>query len=968
MCIFSSLMKSWLVVIGMWFSYMSVFGQYPAYFNYTIENGGPSNEIYSILQDKQGYIWIGCDAGLYRYNGVRFEQYTNPKLTARSVTGLCQAPSGTIYAYNFNGQILIVKNNYLEILKGWNKDVNHLSADTKGAIWVSSSKGIIQLNEKTRKWKFTADLNGDGKKDLQGFSNGIMAQKNGTLYYLFEDNLIERKNGKCFIHPINLQNPFFITESEKKPWVFGLVNGDCFVPQGTKYVRKSFPKLIRLLEGKKLTYVQEIGSDIWISTHSGIIRFSKKSGAASLYYPKIAFSACIKDTEGSYWFTTLHDGILRMPNLDYLSWNERTEAISNDQFSHVVHGKGSIFFATTDGELGEVREADEQLKVVNHSIRSDIGALYYDSIDNCLFFNKMNTVYRCCNGNVEVLNPFTRPVKDFFRLKDGYLLATSQGTYVYSFPKDGFKEQRCLLQDWSRQFIEAPFCKSIFVATNHGLKELANQSNQWKPKRTFLLNKQITAITKDSKSIFVLTFEGKIYQVTGNGNCKLITKLDENYHAVQLNYHRGKLFIATNHGLIVLRLKTGAKTIVNRYSGLNSNNISGCLIVNSSCWLSTGKGLHKLPLSSIHKNVQVGKIILRNLLINGKKVGKKPVYELNYSDDLKLQTDGLSFRSNGNFNFAYRFVGDRTGWILVPASVKEITIPRLPLGNVEMEVKLIDHENRNSSNRLRIKLVVKAPIWQRWWFYVLSAGLIIGISYLIFKRRIKQLRVRQELRLKQLQLENELRLTQQNALKAQMNPHFLFNVLNSIKGFIYENDKKNAAKYLGDFSSLVRKVLEMSALPSVPLADELETLTLYINLESMLLEEDFTFQFHVDDTIDTGGVLIPSLLLQPYVENAFKHGLRHKKGSKQLVIQVSEDSENQLLIIQIQDNGIGRTAAGEINRNQHAAHESFATNANEKRIELLNFERGEVIGVEIEDLISELGAATGTKVTIRIHI
>ena len=226
----------------------------------------------------------------------------------------------------------------------------------------------------------------------------------------------------------------------------------------------------------------------------------------------------------------------------------------------------------------------------------------------------------------------------------------------------------------------------------------------------------------------------------------------------------------------------------------------------------------------------------------------------------------------------------------------------------------------------------------------------------------------EELRLKQLQLENELRLTQQNALKAQMNPHFLFNVLNSIKGYIYENDKKNAARYLGDFSSLVRKVLEMSALPSVSLADELETLTLYINLESMLLEEDFTFQFHVDDTIDTGGVLIPSLLLQPYVENAFKHGLRHKKGSKQLVIQVSEDRENQLLIIQIQDNGIGRTAAGEINRNQHAAHESFANHANEKRIELLNFERGGVIGVEIEDLISELGAAIGTKVTIRIHI
>ncbi len=968
MCIFSLLMKGWVLIIGMCLSRLSVFGQYPAYFNYTIENGGPSNEVYSILQDKQGYIWIGCDAGLYRYNGVRFEQFTNPKLTARSVTGLCQSPGGTIYAYNFNGQILLVKNNKLDILKDWNNDVNHLSADTKGSIWISSSKGVIQLNEKTLKWKSMADLDCDGRKDRQSFTNGIMAQKNGNLYYLFEDKLFERMNGKCSVHRINLQNPFFIAESEKRPWVFGLVNGDCFVPQGTRYVRKAFPKLMQLLAGKKLTYVQEIGADIWISTHSGIIRFSKTTGAASLYYPKIAFSACIKDTEGSYWFTTLHDGILRMPNLDYLSWNERTEALSNDQISHVVHGKGGIFFATTDGELGEIREADERFKVVNHPIRSDIGAMYYDSVDNCLFFNKMNTVYRYCNGNVEVLNQFTRPVKDFFRLKDEYLVATSQGTYLYSSPGQGFKEQRCLLQDWSRQFIEAPFCKSIFVATNHGLRELTNQSNEWKPKRTFLRNKQITAITKDSKSIFALTFEGKIYQVTENGNCKLLTQLDENFHAVQLNYHRGNLFIATNLGLIILSLKTGLKTVVNRYSGLNSNNISRCLIVNNSCWLSTGKGLHKLPLSSIHKSYQAGKIILRNFLINGKKVGKRPVYELNYSDDLKLQTDGLSYRSNGNFNFAYRFVGDRTGWILVPASVKELIIPRLPQGNVEMEVKIIDQENRSSGNMLHIKLVVQAPIWQRWWFYVLSVGIVIGISYLIFKKRIRQLRARQELRLKQLQLENELRLTQQNALKAQMNPHFLFNVLNSIKGFIYENDKKNAAKYLSDFSSLVRKVLEMSALPSIPVADELETLTLYINLESMLLEEDFTFQLDLDDSLDTGGVHIPSLLLQPYVENAFKHGLRHKKGSKQLFIQVSEDRKNELLVIRITDNGIGRNAAGEINRGQGTAHESFATSANEKRIELLNFERGGVIGVEIEDMISELGAAAGTQVTIRIHI
>ena len=192
-------------------------------------------------------------------------------------------------------------------------------------------------------------------------------------------------------------------------------------------------------------------------------------------------------------------------------------------------------------------------------------------------------------------------------------------------------------------------------------------------------------------------------------------------------------------------------------------------------------------------------------------------------------------------------------------------------------------------------------------------------------------------------------------------------MLNSIKGYIYENDKKNAARYLSDFSSLVRKVLELSSLPTVSLEEEIEALKLYIDLEAMLLQRDFEYSIITDENIDLSAVHVPSLLLQPYVENAFKHGLRHKKGPKRLIIRIQMNYSDGLLIIEITDNGIGRNAAELLNTQNRGEHQSFASSAMEKRIQLLNFEKKDVVGVEIRDNF-EIRESAGTTVIIQIHV
>ncbi len=945
--------------------------QFPAYFSYNVENGGPANEVYCITQDKQGYIWIGCDAGLYRFNGVRFEHFSSPELSSRSISGVCQSSSGRIYGYNFNGQLLYVENGRLHVLKKWNYLINQIAPDMYGNVWVSTAKGLFCLNEKSMTWKQIHDLDGDGKKDRELFTNSIRCTKD-YIYYFYLGNLAKRKKDHVSIYSINPEIPTlpaFISDSDHDPWVFGMVDGACFVYVNGNYSRQHIPSLSAFLKGRKITGTFEIEGDIWITSHTGVIRFNKKTRQTKLLYPKIAFSSCFKDREGNYWFTTLHDGIIRMPNLDYLTWNEQTGALIFDKFTHIVKSGNNVAFAKSDGEFGEVLHNGLRFNRYTDHFLSDFGSIYYDEIAGTILYNKTNSIFQSKQGNIKLINEFTRPIKNFLRVGSEYIVASSQGTYVYSLPQEGFVQKYKITDDWSRVLIRIPGSNEVYVSGNHGLYFLNKIQRKWKITRHLFHNEQISSISSDGRYIYALSFKGEVYQVDRSGKQRVFYKLPESIRAVQLVVHRDKLFLATNNGLLVINTKNLRRTIINRYHGLSSNNISQVCIVGNDCWLATGRGLHKIPLNQLRTKHVSGKIVLKQILVNGKGIDPSELRNLAYDDQFSIEADGLCFRSSGNFVFAYRFVGDKDGWIRLPSTIEKLSIPRLPLGSTVLELKIIDHENRDSENTLHFQLYVKPPFYQRWWFYVLITLSVLGLSFIVFKTRIQQLRKKQEQRLKQLRLENELRLTQQSALKAQMNPHFLFNVLNSIKGYIYENDKKNAAKYLSDFSNLVRKVLEMSSKSQVSLKEELDVLELYIQLEAMLMHSDFSYEVRVESNVDVTGIRIPALLIQPYVENAFKHGLRHKQGAKLLRLNCAYDDTNGLLSIHISDNGIGRHASYLINEQTTNKHESFATNAMEKRLALLNSGKPDLVGVEIHDLKDDLtGDSIGTEVVIRIHI
>ena len=234
----------------------------------------------------------------------------------------------------------------------------------------------------------------------------------------------------------------------------------------------------------------------------------------------------------------------------------------------------------------------------------------------------------------------------------------------------------------------------------------------------------------------------------------------------------------------------------------------------------------------------------------------------------------------------------------------------------------------------------------------LALILLTGVFYILYR---------------QYQLKNDKKLLtlEQSMLRSQMNPHFLFNSLNSIKLYIINNDKKNAVHYLNKFSKLVRKILEASSLKEIPLAEELETVELYMNIENIRFSNEINFKITIDEHIDIHTIKIPSLILQPFLENALWHGLSSKEGEKKIDLHISKGNRNYI-DISITDNGVGRDAAEIIKKSKVLKRKSVGIEITKER--LANFARDyqNTFDVTIIDLFDEEKKATGTKVVLHL--
>ena len=312
--------------------------------------------------------------------------------------------------------------------------------------------------------------------------------------------------------------------------------------------------------------------------------------------------------------------------------------------------------------------------------------------------------------------------------------------------------------------------------------------------------------------------------------------------------------------------------------------------------------------------------------------------------------------------FRYRLLGYDDNWTMANQS-RVANYTRVPGGDYVLEIEGANSSGIWSENPARLSISVATPFFQSSLFYSLVIALAALLMQQLYRYRVKQIREKDQIR---SDLNLKIAEAEMQALRAQMNPHFVFNSLNSINNFILSNDVRQASRYLSKFSKLMRLILNNSSKDKISLQDELDSLSIYIEMEEIRSSHGFDFTNEMKLQSQPSQIFIPPLLLQPFVENSIWHGIMPLKTRGHINLKITETMDHLECVID--DNGIGRKRAMEIRESKKIKRNSKGMKITEDRIRLYHSHHNGPSKVEIEDKYDSNGIATGTKVTLIIPI
>lgn len=946
-------------------------GQSPYYYDLSEENGLPSSEVYQTVQDDFGFIWIGCDAGLFRYDGIRFKQYSYSKENGRSISELKFDFSGRLWCQNFSGQIFYIENDSLRLFKDFSKELRiypQFAVDKDGNVWIATEKYLEKLDKKGKSLLRKTVLNSN--KDSVSWYDITVNNKNEIYATSFQLGLCQvvEVDEMFSIRVLKEQN-----EANTRK-ILEAINLDLFyveeVIAGKKYqvykLENNRPQLFLTVESNFFVYKISVDSegDYWLSTSKGVYpinRNLKKIDTNAVLLKGDKISSFFQDKENNIWLTSLQSGIHIIPTKYLFTTSHSNSPFQDNYISALVFGMdGEIIAGTYSGKIYSFNQRQKTEMPFNHSgtYRSVKKIVPYK---NGYLISRGEFGFYSKDRAIEI--PSLKNIRDFCVLKDTLFFITSHASGYFPLStvlksKDSLKLNYKVIQQKAGRSVTSDSIKNaIFFASNDGVFQYSFGK----------LNS--VEYNKERISAGKLGFvHGKLWIASVNEgfysfNYKTTTKEEGINHLLKgkriktFTIYKDVIWVATDVCLNKINIKSLSAEYYDLSDGLMSKEINDILITDEKVYLATNKGIINFLAKTSSVNKVKPKIKITEVKVNDS------IIENNYLQFLKHFQKKLSirfittcFRARGNFSYKYRLLGLDSNWTITPATNNEVIFPSLPSGNFMFEVKAINEDGVESEKAATLQFIIKKPFWQMWWFYLLIGVLgilLTGIISLIIIKNIKR----------KSQTKNDLVTSQLTAIRAQMNPHFMYNTLNSIQDLILKSDIKNTNYYLSKFSTLMRKILEFSENENVLLEEEMEMLNSYLELEKLRFGNEFQFKIQVDQRIITSKTFFPSLIIQPFVENAIKHGLLHKKGEKNVIVTFTKISNG--LRVEIHDNGVGRKRSAEIKSRGTIYYKSFATGAVQKRLELLNSSRPNPITFQTIDL-HENEKPIGTKVILEI--
>lgn len=982
----------------MWFASANGLNRYDGYSIKTFfadarNNGLTSNNTTTLFSDSKGALWVGTSSGLVKFDfsKEKFERFAATE------------PINTAF-------------------------VNCITEDSSGNIYAGTNEGLFWWNRKTNQWKnMSAQLN---QAERFVTIRGLLFFDKNTLYATTENKGFYKINiartsyetiryktkysDTCCLFTIGMQKmndsmmligtlSFGLTKFNVRTNQFQLTEGP-------------LNKNDSILFNTTYQVIKDHGGRFWAATtYFRLCEYFPATNTA-VPVPREPFNpygfdgdvaTCVfEDRQHNIWIGTARQGVYRFnPEQDRVKFYSTNPADSRSlqkgQVLSLAKLDNNLLMVGTD--VGPSFYNKPTNSFINYKgIAKEFGNLPLEHVQ-CGMMDKEGIVWIGSNRlGLMRYDPATRKFKTFGRLSrdtlkdDGITHILEMGgdsmmligwNRINTFNKKTFK-------NYSYRSVSAPLYlikgivdvsydvakKYIWIATNTGQLYLYDPVSLAITDKTGLLNSiekplvinNIAIDTKDRLWLAgnrgaICVQEGKpLKTYTLN---KSVNTSEEIKNVLPVN---DDVWLTNNRSLAKINTVTGELYYLGEKDGMSNVQLFGNSLV-LSAWntvlIGSNKGFYEIFPDLINQSVVSTPASLTGFRVYDKNFETaeavstiKDIY-LEYNQNFfSFDISAFDYNEGADIEYAYKLQGFDNDWQYTGKN-RSGSYTNVPGGDYTLLLKARNSNGEWNENGQRIKIHIAKPFWLMPWFMLLILAVIAGVIYAIYKNRIssirKEARLHSDYEIKLNELEN-------SALRTQMSPHFIFNSLNTINSFINRNDPAKANQYISKFSKLIRLILDHSREKKITLAEELEVLELYVQLERIRFDNKFSYHIDIDENIVTDTTEIPPLIIQPFVENAILHGLLPLQEGGILKIAVRKYLSNILCVIE--DNGIGRQQA-KLNKPDHTRHrKSHGIDITLKRIELFNKEHGFNSSVQITDLKNTEGKAAGTRVEIPVAL
>ncbi len=954
--------------------------------NYSVENGLPYIQIFAMYQDSKGYLWSGGYGGLSKFNGKTFQNYS-PKngLANHYVNTIIEDQFHLITVGTIDGLSVIDKvkgkvSNY-SVKDGLpSNNVTCFCLDPRIGLWTGTNKGLCIWDGKKviqvpffQNYNISCSLYSTKFGVIIGTNKGLYKQ-NGKEFEIVSDSL----NITCLSqYPsddniyVGTENGLHLIDLEKRTSTIFHVNNGLIdenitsvlcQKNGTTWIG-SKTGLISF-DGKEFAYYNirsdnnsnhirslliDFEDNLWVGTHNGLYKYrgkgftvyNRQDGLGGAFVYQI-----IRDKNRNLWIGTEANGVYKFANGFFKNYSTKDGLRDNKVSAILPMEDGSVWFGTDKGISVLKNEVIENLPQEKIFIQqAPINCFYKDSKGNIWIGGQNGLTCLKKTGHKIMPIHYTLPVKPLD--KDGYS--------VWS-----------VIEDNNGVIWVGTYLKGIYKLEN----------NQFKYQPISTPKPVISAFDfcKDAfGNIYAGTLDGVLMFNPRTANYKIISEKDglssELVYAIGMSKDQRYLWAGTNQGINRINIRKLQNGIVENlsygkadgFSGVESNTHGVYADADSSIWFGTVNGLIKYTPKEFVENDNLSKTHITNIKLVYQDTLLADSAILPYSlNNISFYFDGISLTNPDKVLYTYKLEGFDKNWS-PPTEINMVKYDNLPPGTYHFKVKSCNNEGIWNLEPASFSFQIKSPFYKTWWFILGLIVFVFAIIISIFRFRLSQLHKSQKEKFDQ---EVEISKAELKALRAQMNPHFVFNSLNSIQHYILNSKSEEAAKYLNKFAKLIRLILNNSDKPTVTINEEMASLKLYLELEKMRFENKFEYDIQIDDTIDGDYDEVPPMLIQPYLENAILHGINPKEGQGQIVVKIG--LINQFIKISIIDDGIGRMKADAMHSIQPLAHKSLGMKITQDRVKILNKIHESQLNVTIIDLFNNEKESIGTQVDIFI--